>query len=74
MLPVLWAAMAGVLSLAEWAGRPFVGLGVAVVGGAVGYAAFISEGPEALSAAMTSLGLAAIIYAVLRYLGSRARG
>jgi hypothetical protein len=74
VLPVLWAVMAGVLSLAEWAGRPFVGLGAAVVGGAVGYALFISEGSETLSTAMISLGLAAIIYAVLRYLGSRARG
>jgi hypothetical protein len=73
VLPVLWAAMAGVLSLAEWAGRPFVGLGLVVIGGAVGYA-FISEGSESLSADLTSLGLAAIIYAVLRYLGSRARG
>ena len=74
VLPVMWALMAGVISLAEWAGRPFVGLGAAVIGGAVGYAAVISEDPQSLSSAMISLGLAAILYAVLRYLGWRARG
>jgi predicted Ser/Thr protein kinase len=71
---VLWAAMALVVSLGEWAGRPFAGLGLAVGGGALGYALVISEGPEALSEAMISLSLAAIIYAALRYLVSRARG
>jgi hypothetical protein len=45
-----------------------------VIGGAVGYAAVISEDPQSLSSAMISLGLAAILYAVLRYLGWRARG
>jgi eukaryotic-like serine/threonine-protein kinase len=74
LLPIMWAVIAGVISLAEWAGRPFVGLGTAVIGGAVGYAAVISEDAQSLSTAMTSLGLAAILYAVLRYLGWRARG
>ena len=73
-LILLWAAMGLVVSLGEWAGRPFVGLGVAVGGGTLGYALVVSEGPEALSEAMISLGFAAIIYAVLRYLVSRARG
>jgi hypothetical protein len=70
-LLVLWAAMALVVSLGEWAGRPFAGLGLAAGGGALGYALVVSEGREALSEAMTSLSLAAIIYAVLRYLVSR---
>jgi eukaryotic-like serine/threonine-protein kinase len=70
----LWAAMALVVSLGEWAGRPFAGLALAVGGGVLGYALVVSEGPEALSEAMISLSLAAIMYAVLRYLVSRARG
>lgn len=70
----LWAAMAGVVSTAEWFGRPFVGLLLAAGGGALGYALIISYSPDALAEAMTSLGLAAIIYGVLRYLGSWARG
>jgi hypothetical protein len=70
----LWAAMAGVISIAEWFGRPFVGLLLAAGGGALGYALIISYSPDALAEAMTSLGLAAIIYGVLRYLGSWARG
>ena len=74
LLFVLWAAMAGVLSLAEWAGRPFVGLLLAAGGGVLGYALAVSETQRSLSEAMTSLSLAAIMYAVLRYLVSRARG
>jgi predicted Ser/Thr protein kinase len=74
LLIVLWAAMALVVSLAEWAGQWVVGLVLAVGGGVLGYALVVSEGSEALSEAMTSLGLAAIIYAVLRYLVARARG
>jgi hypothetical protein len=74
LLIVLWAAMALVVSLAEWAGQWVVGLVLAVGGGVLGYALVVSEGPEARSEAMISLGLAAIIYAVLRYLVSRARG
>jgi hypothetical protein len=74
LMIVLWAAMALVVSLAEWAGRWVAGLALAVGGGILGYALVVSEGPRALSEAMTSLGLAAIIYAVLRYLVSRARG
>jgi hypothetical protein len=73
-LLVLWAAMALTVSLAEWAGRPFVGLILVVGGGVLGYALVVSESAQALSDAMTSLGLTAIIYAVLRYLVSRARG
>jgi len=74
LLAVLWAVMAGVLSLAEWTGRWVVGLLVAVGGGVLGYALVISENPDALTQAMTSLGFAAIMYGVLRYLGSRVRG
>jgi eukaryotic-like serine/threonine-protein kinase len=73
-LLVLWAAMALTVSLAEWAGRPILGLILVVGGGVLGYALVVSERPEALSDAMTSLGLTTIIYAVLRYLVSRARG
>jgi eukaryotic-like serine/threonine-protein kinase len=76
LLVLLWAAMAGVISLAEWAGRPFVGLAVAVVGGAVGYALLVSSKapPGTLASDMISLGLAAIIYGVFRYLAMRVRG
>jgi eukaryotic-like serine/threonine-protein kinase len=76
ILIVVWAAMAGVVSLAEWAGKPFLGLAAAVGGGAIGYALLVSPRapPGTLSGAMTSLFLAAIIYGVLRYLVSRARG
>jgi hypothetical protein len=66
--------MALVVSLGEWAGRWVAGLVLAVGGGALGYALVVAENPEALREAMTSLSLAAIMYAVLRYLGSRARG
>jgi predicted Ser/Thr protein kinase len=71
---VLWAAMALAVSLGEWTGRWPVGLVVAAGGGALGYALVVSERPAALSDAMISLGLAAIIYAVLRYLATRVRG
>ena len=75
LMIVLWAAMALVVSIAEWTGRWVIGLLLAVGGGVLGYALVVSsEHPEALSDAMTSLGLAAIMYAVLRYLVSRARG
>jgi hypothetical protein len=76
LLILLWAAMAGVISLAEWAGKWVVGLAVAVVGGALGYALllFPKAPPGTLASDMISLGLAAIIYAVLRYLASRVRG
>jgi eukaryotic-like serine/threonine-protein kinase len=76
LLIVVWAAMAGVVSLAEWAGRPFVGLAIAVVGGVMGYGLLVSsKAPSGtFSGAMTSLFLAAIIYGVLRYLVSRVRG
>jgi len=76
LLIALWAAMAGVVSLAEWAGKPFIGLVVAVGGGMLGYALLVSPKapPGTLSSDMISLGLAAIIYGVLRYLVSRVRG
>ena len=76
LLILLWAAMAGVISLAEWAGKWVIGLTVAVVGGALGYALLVSPDapPGTLASDMISLGLAAIIYGVLRYLASRVRG
>ena len=76
LLILLWTAMAGVVSLAEWVGRPFVGLAVTVVAGGLGYAILISPDapPGTLALDMISLGLAAIIYGVLRYLASRVRG
>jgi eukaryotic-like serine/threonine-protein kinase len=76
LLVVLWAAMAGVVSLAEWAGRPMAGLAVAVAGGVLGYALLVSPKapPGTLTSDMISLGLAAIIYGVLRYLVTRVRG
>ncbi len=76
LLVLLWAAIAGVISLSEWAARPFTGLVVAAGGGMLGYALLVSPKapPGTLSSDMISLGLAAIIYGVLRYLVSRARG
>jgi tRNA A-37 threonylcarbamoyl transferase component Bud32 len=76
LLFLLWAAMAGAVSLAEWAGKWVIGLAVAVVGGALGYALLVSPNapPGTLVLDMISLGLAAIIYGVLRYLASRVRG
>jgi hypothetical protein len=75
LMIVLWAAMALVVSLAEWAGRWVAGLLVAVGGGILGYVLVASaRHPEATTEAVISLSLAAIIYAVLRYLVARARG
>lgn len=74
-LVLLWAGMALAVSLAEWTGRWVVGLAVAAGGGVVGYALLVSQrSQDALSEALTSLALAAILYGVLRYLVSRARG
>ena len=70
----LWAAMAGVLSVAEWFGRWAVGLALSVGGGAVGYALMVPFARSSLEPAMISLGVAAIIYGLLRYFGSRVRG
>ncbi|MGF1472537.1 MAG: serine/threonine-protein kinase [Rubrobacteraceae bacterium] len=70
----LWALMAGVVSAAEWVGRPFAGLALAVGGGVLGYALVISATQTSLEQAMISLGFAAIIYGLIRYLGSQARG
>ncbi len=76
LLVLLWAVMAGIVSLGEWAGKWMVGLAVAVVVGAAGYALLVSPRatPDTLTSDMISLGLAAIIYGVLRYLASRVRG
>ena len=74
ILATLWAAMAGAISLAEWFGVWVVGLVLAVVGGILGYTLEVSATQEALSQAMTSLGLAAIIYGVAKYLASRLGG
>ena len=74
LLAALWAAMAGVVSVAEWFGQWVLGLVLAVVGGILGYALEVSVTQEALSQAMTSLGLAAIIYGVVKYLASRLGG
>ena len=75
LMIVLWAAMALVVSLAELAGRWVAGLLVAVGGGILGYVLLASaRHPEATTEAVISLSLAAIIYAVLRYLVARARG
>ncbi|HET7479843.1 MAG TPA: serine/threonine-protein kinase [Rubrobacteraceae bacterium] len=73
-LAMLWAAMAGVVSVAEWTGRWATGLVLAAGGGALAYALVISTSRNSLMEAMTSLGLASIIYGVVRYLGSRVRG
>ena len=76
LLVLLWAAIAGVVSLGEWTGKWAMGLAVAVVGGALGYALLVSPKapPGTLASDMISLGLAAIIYGVLRYLAMRVRG
>jgi eukaryotic-like serine/threonine-protein kinase len=75
LLVVVWAVMAGAVALGEWSGKPFVGLAVAVAGGALGYAMLVSQKapPGTLASDMISLGLAAIIYGVLRYLAMRVR-
>jgi eukaryotic-like serine/threonine-protein kinase len=74
LLFVLWAAMALAVSLGELTGRWLVGLIVAVGGGVLGYALVVSERSQALTDAVISLGLAAIMYAVLRYVIARVRG
>src|SRR5829696_3484590 len=73
-LAALWAAIALLVAVAEWAGFWALGLVLAVGGGVLGYALEVSATQEALSQAMTSLGLAAIIYGVVKYLGSRLGG
>ena len=70
----LWAAMAGVISSAEWFGRWAVGLALSVGGGALGYVLMVPFARSSLEPTMISLGVAAIIYGLLRYFGSRARG
>jgi hypothetical protein len=75
LLIVLWAAIAGIVALGEWTGKWVAGLVVAVVGGGLGYALLVSQKapPGTLISDMISLGLAAIIYGVLRYLAMRVR-
>jgi hypothetical protein len=76
LLILLWAAIAGVVAVGEWTGKWVVGLAVAVAGGALGYALVVSPKapPGTLASDMISLGLAAIIYGVIRYLAMRVRG
>src|SRR5215217_6407591 len=74
VLAALWAAMAGVVSVAEWFGGWALGLVLAVGGGAFGYVLAVSATPNALVEAMTSLGVAAIIYGFAKYLTSRLGG
>ncbi|ABG03008.1 serine/threonine protein kinase [Rubrobacter xylanophilus DSM 9941] len=73
-LGLVWAASAAAVSLGERAGRPFLGLGAAAGGGALGYALAVCDTPSLRVDAVISLLLAAIMYAVLRYLVARARG
>ncbi len=73
-LPILWGVMAVVVSLGEWAKRPFAGLAVSAVAGVFAYAAVISATGDYLMDAVISLGLASIIYVALRSLVSWARG
>jgi eukaryotic-like serine/threonine-protein kinase len=74
VLAALWASMAGVVALAEWFGQWAFGLVLAVGGGVLGYALEISLTQEALSQALFSLGLAAIMYAAVKYLWSKVDG
>jgi eukaryotic-like serine/threonine-protein kinase len=76
LLILLWAAIAGVVAVGEWTGKWVVGLAVAVAGGALGYALVLSPKapPGTLASDMISLGLAAIMYGVIRYLAMRVRG
>jgi hypothetical protein len=74
VLAALWATMAGVVALAEWFGQWALGLILAVGGGILGYALEISVTQEAFSEALTSLGLAAIMYAAVKYLWSKVDG
>ncbi len=71
VLAALWAAIAGVVSVAEWFGVWVVGIILAVGGAGLVYVLVLSITPVALSQAMTSLGLTAIIYGAIKYLGSR---
>ena len=71
MLAVLWAAMGLLVAAAERFGRWVLGLGLAVVVGVLGYVLAVSATSEARLEAMTSLGLAAIMYGAVRYLISR---
>ncbi|MGB3633358.1 MAG: serine/threonine-protein kinase [Rubrobacteraceae bacterium] len=69
----LWASVAGLISLAEWLGRPIAGLVLASGCGGLGYILLVPQ-TQSLTQAMISLGVAAIIYGLIRYLGSRVRG
>jgi hypothetical protein len=74
ILAALWAAMAALVSVAEWFGVWGLGLVLAVGGGAFGYLLLVPVTTEALYEAMTSLGVTAIIYGVVKYLWSRFGG
>jgi hypothetical protein len=75
LLAALWAAMAGVISATEWLKVWAVGLVVAVGAGTFGYYLLgVAAGQEPLSQAVTSLGLAAIIYGFVKYIWSRFGG
>ncbi len=74
LLAALWAVMAAVVAFAEWVGVWPVGLAAAAGGGALGYALAVSATREARVEAVVSLGFAAIMYGVVRYLASRASG
>ncbi|BBL80495.1 hypothetical protein RxyAA322_23490 [Rubrobacter xylanophilus] len=73
-LGIVWAASAAAVSAGERAGHPFAGLAAAAGGGALGYVLAVSDTPALRVDAVISLLLAAIMYAVLRYLVARARG
>ena len=75
LLILLWAALAGIVSLAEWMGSALRGSCGRGSGGRLGYALLVSSKapPGTLASDMISLGLAAIIYGVLRYLAMRVR-
>lgn len=74
LLAALWAVMAAVVALAEWVGTWPWGLAAAAGGGALGYVLVVSATREARIEAVASLGFAAIIYGVVRYLASKANG
>jgi hypothetical protein len=74
VLATLWATMAGVISVAERLGVWALGAILTVLGGIIGYALAVSVTPDALTQAMTSLSVAAIMYMIVKYLTSRLGG
>lgn len=69
----LWAGVAVLVSLGEWTGRWVAGLLLATGVGVLGYAILASSAPAHQSQAMTSLGLAAIMYGAFKLLVSRVK-